>query len=176
MVFYFPDWDTGKIILLYHPLWVCNGTATVGFSQSGILSTDKKKSQVRRQCRVVENSWVKLNKVRFEPSSNAFSEIIIYLNAASNATFSSAKWLNFELNFGPVLQSSGSNFGSGPDFGITSLQEIFLQVPLSKRKKKVLRTFYYLNWNYITWKCKLPTTSNFLSFSFFSFLFFFFHS
>jgi hypothetical protein len=61
-----------------------------------------------------------VGKVRFEPTSNAFSGIMVCLNAASNATFSSAKRLNFGLNFGPVLQSSGSNFGSGSDFGNTN--------------------------------------------------------
>ena len=42
-----------------------------------------------------------------------------YLNAELDFVFSSAKTVNFELNFSPVLISSGSNHGSEPNFGIT---------------------------------------------------------
>ena len=58
-------------------------------------------------------------EVRFKPSSNAFSRNTVCLNAESNLVFGSAAHLNLGLNFGPVLQSSGSNFSSGPNFGNT---------------------------------------------------------
>ena len=51
-------------------------------------------------------------KVQFKPSSNAFSRNTVCLNAESNLRFGSAAHLNLGLNFGPVLQSSGSNFGN----------------------------------------------------------------
>ena len=53
---------------------------------------------------------------------------MVYLNAGSNIAFSSPEDLNFGLNFGPVLQSSRSNFGSGPDFGITTGHSIGRQM------------------------------------------------
>jgi hypothetical protein len=36
--------------------------------------------------------------------------------------------LNFELDFGPVLKSSGSNFGSGLNFGNTTHQPLALHM------------------------------------------------
>jgi hypothetical protein len=48
---------------------------------------------------------------KFKPGSNRFSEIDVWLNLGLNFRSGSAKVLNFELNFGPVLRSSGSNFG-----------------------------------------------------------------
>ena len=73
-------------------------------------------------------------EVQFKPSSNAFSRNTVCLNAESNLRFGSAAHLNLGLNFGPVLQSSGSNFGSGPNFGNTSRVQnttIFSPSPLS---------------------------------------------
>jgi hypothetical protein len=58
-------------------------------------------------------------RFKFEPGSlNGFSEIDVRLNLGLNFRSGSGKVLNFELNFGPVLRSSGSNFGSGPNLGI----------------------------------------------------------
>ena len=58
-------------------------------------------------------------EVRFKPSSNTFSRNTVCLNTESNLAFGSAAHLNLGLNFGPVLQSSGSNFGSGLNFSNT---------------------------------------------------------
>ena len=59
-------------------------------------------------------------KVQFKPSSKVFSRNTVFLNAELNLVFGSAAHLNLGLNFGLVLQSSGSNFGSGLNFGNTS--------------------------------------------------------
>ena len=60
-------------------------------------------------------------EVQFKPSSNAFSRNMVCLNTESNLRFGSAAHLNLGLNFGPVLQSSGLNFGSGLNFSNTSM-------------------------------------------------------
>ena len=53
----------------------------------------------------------------------AFRIFLTYLNAELDFAFSSAKTVNFELNFGPVLISSGLNHSSEQNFGITIRQE-----------------------------------------------------
>ena len=59
-------------------------------------------------------------EVQFKLSSNAFSGTMESMNTESNLAFSSAKNLNLGLNLGLVLQSSGSNFGSGLNFSNTN--------------------------------------------------------
>ena len=49
-----------------------------------------------------------------------FSRNTVCLNAESNLRFGSAAHLNLGLNFGLVLQSSGSNFSSEPNFSNTT--------------------------------------------------------
>ena len=53
-------------------------------------------------------------------SSNPVQTYLILLNPELNVRSGSAKVLNFELNLGPVLKGSGSNFGSGPNFSNTT--------------------------------------------------------
>ena len=53
--------------------------------------------------------------------SNGFSKIHASLNPEPNVTFGSSCSLNFELNFGQVQRSSGSNRGSEPNYSSTRL-------------------------------------------------------
>jgi hypothetical protein len=50
--------------------------------------------------------------VQFKLSSLWFSNFVLFLNSEPDLWFSSVKPSNFGLNFGPVWESSGSNFGS----------------------------------------------------------------
>ena len=60
-------------------------------------------------------------KVRSEPGSDRFSPILHSLNADPDLGFGSAISLNFDPNLGPVLVGSGSNRGSEPNIGITTM-------------------------------------------------------
>src|SRR5271168_5184627 len=89
-------------------------TMTMGRTETLVVGVEKKYVTQVTVC-----SPLRQVRFKFEPGSNRFSEIDVWLNLELNFRFGSAKVLNFELNFGPVLRSSGSNFGSGPNFGIT---------------------------------------------------------
>jgi hypothetical protein len=57
-------------------------------------------------------------KVRFEPGSARFRDFELCLNLEPNLRSGSTSHPNLGPNFGPVLKSSGSNFGSELDCGI----------------------------------------------------------
>src|SRR6267154_5539204 len=52
--------------------------------------------------------------------SNGFKKILTCANQGPNHAFGSGLTLDFEPNFGPVRESSGSNLGSEPDCGSTN--------------------------------------------------------
>ena len=95
----------------------------------------KKKKKKKRKKKKNSAGMVRHTKheaeVQFKPSSNAFSRNTVCLNAELNLRFGSAVHLNLGLNFGPVLQSSGSNFGSGPNFGNTTKSGRIFHIPVS---------------------------------------------
>ena len=64
--------------------------------------------------------------------SNPVRTSSILLNPELNFRSGSAEVLNFELDFGPVLKSSGSNFGSGLNFGNTNHLPHFLSSATTK--------------------------------------------
>src|ERR1700678_12862 len=93
---------------------------TMGRTETLVPWWESKKKYVTQ---VTVCSPLRQVRFKFEPGSNRFREIDVWLNLELDFRFGSAKVLNFELNFGPVLRSSGSNFGSGPNFGITSIEK-----------------------------------------------------
>ena len=59
-------------------------------------------------------------QVRFEPVLTGSGKLSYCLNLRLDRRFGPALPLNLGPDLGPVLQSSGSNFGSGPNHGITT--------------------------------------------------------
>ena len=62
-------------------------------------------------------------QVRFEPVLTGSNKLSCCLNLRLDRRSGSALPLNLGPDLGPVLQSSGSNFGSGPNRGITNADE-----------------------------------------------------
>src|ERR1700678_2172993 len=89
---------------------------TMGRTETLVPWWESKKKYVTQ---VTVCSPLRQVRFKFEPGSNRFSKIDVWLNLELNFRSGSAV-LNFELNFSPVLRSSGSNFGSGPNFSIIS--------------------------------------------------------
>lgn len=73
-------------------------------------------------------------------SSNWVQTSLSLLNPELNFRSSSKKAVNFELNIGPVLKSSGSNFSSGLNFSITT--------PIWTRHLKIAKGGWFLG---LTW-------------------------
>ena len=139
VVFYCSSWIQGdnnsirsgdskkkKNILLYL-LWDPGAVSVAIFFKKKKKKKRKKKKNSAGMVRHTKHEA----EVQFKPSSNAFSRNTVCLNAELNLRFGSAVHLNLGLNFGPVLQSSGSNFGSGLNFGNTTKSGRIFHIPVS---------------------------------------------
>jgi hypothetical protein len=70
---------------------------------------------------LLEKMFWHFNKVRFGQVQTSSAKYCHPLNSKPDHRTSLATDLNFELDLGLVLPGSGSNFGSGPNRGITNL-------------------------------------------------------
>src|SRR5882762_4262987 len=88
----------------------------------------------RRLCNATNWPFLAIRKSKFAPPSNlkhrfgpvrtrpnGFGKVHDNLNHGPNLAFSSGWSPDFELNFGQVHISSGSNLGSEPDCGSTTM-------------------------------------------------------
>jgi hypothetical protein len=77
--------------------------------------------RIRPQIQILHIFWP--FKVRFRPVQTGSARQRYALNLGLNRRSGSTISWTFELDLGPVLPGSGSNFGSGPNRGITTCSD-----------------------------------------------------